>query len=79
MTTEPQFGQLMRGVHASPDNPQRDGFYVRTVVRSGRLNPGRFYELTDKRGNFWRYPVGSCVPVRDADTTAAQHTENDHG
>jgi len=60
---EPVFGDLMRGVHASADNPQRDGYYVRTICRTGRLNPGKFYELTDKRGRFWRYPSKGVVFV----------------
>lgn len=52
---EPLFGELVRGVYASENNPQRDGMYVETIVRKGRMNPGKFYRLTDGRGKFWMY------------------------
>ncbi len=45
----------MRGIHASPQNPQREGMYVRTVVRTGNVNRGRWYELTDGKGKFYQY------------------------
>jgi len=63
MNREPIFGELLRGVYASINNPIREGFYVRTIVRNGRMNSGKFYELTDKKGRFWQYPAESveCV------------------
>ena len=61
----PKFGDWFRGVHASESNPQRDGMYVRTIRRSGRFNAGTFYELTDGKGNFWQYPVGSTIPLSE--------------
>lgn len=64
----PEFGDRLRSIYASADNPQRDGFYVRTVTK----NTGRYYELTDKRGAFWLYPVESCVPVRATDSATVQ-------
>ena len=57
----PKFGDWMRGIWASVSNPQRDGMYVRTVLRTGRMNPGTFYELTNGNGEFWQYPAGSTV------------------
>lgn len=58
---EPEFGERLRGVYASKDNPIRDGYYVKTVVRTGRLNPGTFYQLTDKKGKFWSYPAAGVI------------------
>lgn len=52
---------------ASVNNPQRVGTYVRTVRRTGRLNPGTFYELTDGKGEFWLGDpkrMASVLPVK---------------
>lgn len=57
----PKFGEWMRGIWASEKNPIRDGQYVRTVKRTGRLNPGTFYELTDGKGKFWNFPANATV------------------
>lgn len=57
----PKFAEWMRGIWAAKSNPIRDGMYVRTVRRTGRMNPGTFYELTDGKGEFWQYPAGSTV------------------
>lgn len=60
----PVFGQWMRGTHASETNPQRDGMYVKTIRRRhGVINPGKAYQLTDGKGGFWEYPVGSVCPI----------------
>lgn len=60
---EPVFGELMRGTYASENNPERFGYYVRTIYRKGRMNQGKHYELTDKKGKFWEYPVDAVVLV----------------
>ena len=60
-TRPPQFGELMRGVWASKTNPQRDGMFVRTVRRTGRVNNGTWHELTDGKGKFWQYEAKSTV------------------
>jgi len=57
----PKFGEWLRGIWASPRNPHRDGMYVRTVRRTGRLNPGVWYELTDGKGAFWQYEAKGAV------------------
>lgn len=49
----PAFGELVTNPHASEDNPRKHGYFVREGVRKGRLNPGRYYELTDGKGDFW--------------------------
>lgn len=70
-TRAPRFGEWMRGVWASKSNPIRDGMYVRTVIRTGRMNSGVFYELTDGNGRFWEYPAKSTVFIA-APAAAAQ-------
>lgn len=60
-TRKPKFGERMRGVWASERNPKRDGIYVRTVIRRGKLNPGTWYELTDGKGKFWQYEAAQTV------------------
>ena len=53
MTLKPQFGDEVENGWASENNPTRRGFFVREFVRSGKLNPGRTWEITDGKGNFW--------------------------
>jgi hypothetical protein len=53
----PTFGQVIRNPHASVSNPQRDGYYVETVVRRGRVNKGAWWRLTDGAGVFWEIPA----------------------
>lgn len=60
-TRQPKFGDWMRGIWASPDNPIRDGMYVKTVRRRGKLNQGTFYELTDGKGKFWQFEAEATV------------------
>jgi hypothetical protein len=47
------FGEFVVNPDASPDNPTRYGFFVRTINNDGRLNPGTSYEITDGKGKFW--------------------------
>lgn len=62
---KPKFGQWFRGIHASENNPHRDGRFVEVIHRSGRvMNPGTFYRLTDGKGGFWEYPKDSVIPIR---------------
>ena len=60
-TRAPRFGEMLRGVWASEGNPHRDGMFVRTVRKTGRMNPGIWHELTDGKGAFWRYEAKSTV------------------
>ena len=48
------FGQHVRNNWASADNPERDGFFVRAVRITGRVNRGDYLEFTDKKNNFWK-------------------------
>jgi hypothetical protein len=57
----PAFGEWLRGIWASDKNPERDGRYVRTIRRTGRVNRGTWYELTNGSGSFWEYEARSTV------------------
>jgi hypothetical protein len=58
---EPVFGEWLRGIYASERNPHRDGMYVETIRRTGRMNPGKAYRCTDGKGDFWEYPHDSVI------------------
>jgi hypothetical protein len=64
--SEPRFGDRVRGIYAGETNPRREGFYVETVIRRGRLNPGKHYRITDGAGDFWETPAPSVQPVDNA-------------
>lgn len=53
----PTFGQRIRNPAASIFNPHCDGYYVETIVRTGRANKGRWWRLTDGHGVFWEIPA----------------------
>lgn len=75
-TRPPKFGEWMRGVWASKSNPHRDGMFVRTVRRTGRVNNGTWHELTDGKGNFWQYEAKSTVFLTpNAELTCTQQRE----
>ena len=64
---KPKFGEPMRGIWAGDDNPLRDGLYVETRTRKGRVNAGVFYRLTDGRGRFWEYWAKDTVFLTESD------------
>lgn len=49
----PRFGDVVENDYASPDNPTRRGYFVREFKRTGKLNPGLTWEVTDGDGKFW--------------------------
>jgi hypothetical protein len=54
-----KFGDLVENGWASEENPTRKGFFVREAKRTGKLNAGRYWEITDGKGKFWELsPVG---------------------
>ncbi len=53
----PTFGQPICNPDASERNPQRDGLYVETIHRRGRVNKGYWWRLTDGEGHFWEIPA----------------------
>ena len=52
-----QFGDIIENGWASDDNPTRTGFFVREGRRTGKMNPGHYFEVTDGAGKFWELPV----------------------
>lgn len=53
-----QFGDVLENGWASDLNPQKRGFFVKQGVRTGRLNPGPYVEITDGHGKFWQFSAG---------------------
>lgn len=53
----PRFGDIIENGWASERNPTRTGYFVREGRRTGRMNPGRYFEVTDGAGKFWELPV----------------------
>ena len=64
--TCPKFGDIVRGIYASESNPLRDGIFVETITRTGKLNRGVHYRMTDGKGEFWTTPRESTVVVSRA-------------
>lgn len=51
---KPVFGDHMRNLWASEQNPSRDAIFVRVIRRTGKvLNSGMWYQMTDGKGKFW--------------------------
>lgn len=73
----PKFGDRIRGIYAGESNPQRDGYFVRVIRRTGRMNHGTYYECTDGNGNFWQYPAEFTERLPNADH-AARVAELEH-
>jgi len=72
----PVFGERIMGIWAGESNPHRIGRYVETKRRTGRLNPGVWYRLTDGRGGFWEYEASQTLFVPDSPT---EETNQDGG
>ena len=65
MTDKPKmrFGEtIIENIYASDDNPLKRGVYVRTIRRTGRMNPGVYIEVTDRNGEFWQLSI-ECIRV----------------
>ncbi len=50
---KPKFLDLIENGWASEDNPHRVGIFIRRGVRTGRMNRGPYFVLTDGKGAFW--------------------------
>lgn len=59
----PVFGAWFRNLYASENNPTRTGMYVETIRRRGKMNPGRWYRLTDGKGAFWEVLAKDLVKL----------------
>lgn len=75
----PKFGDRLRGIYAGESNPQRDGIYVETIRRTGNMNRGTFYRLTDGKGHFWTYPATSTAFLDDLPSQGAAVAESPAG
>lgn len=64
MTDNWKFGDVIENTSASADNPTRRGYFVRVGIRKGRLNPGRYAEITDGNGKFWELSLAGQSAVR---------------
>lgn len=62
-----KFGQRVRGIFASDDNPHKNGYFVRSGFRKGRLNPGMYYEITDGNGDFWTTPPENVEVINESE------------
>lgn len=56
----PLFAEWVENTMASESNPTRRGRFVRVVRRTGRLNPGVWWEMTDGHGSFWQVRPENC-------------------
>lgn len=63
-----RFGARVVNVWASMDNPHRKGIFVREGFRAGKLNHGKFFQVTDGKGEFWE--VGPNAIKHDSDEEA---------
>jgi len=78
----PSFGDVVENGYASEDNPTRRGFFVRAFKRTGRMNPGLTWEITDKLGKFWEIQpaiIGERLTVVPAARSEAQPSGYDGG
>lgn len=48
-----KFGDMVENAYAAVSNPHKFGYFVKKYRITGRLNPGVWVTLTDKKGNFW--------------------------
>jgi hypothetical protein len=56
---KPKFLDIVENGYASKENPHRIGVVVKTGYRTGRMNPGKYYVLTDTLEDFWEVPASS--------------------
>jgi hypothetical protein len=64
VATVPEFGERYENTVASPSNPLRFGRFVRVVtIPRGRTNAGRWWEMTDGKGEFWFMNPEHCRPA----------------
>jgi len=53
---KPKFGDLIENGWASDNNPQKISVYIKTNYHKGRINHGKYFNLTDMKGDFWELP-----------------------
>lgn len=73
----PKFGEWVRNSCAAESNPRRDGRFVRVVVRTGVMNRGTFYEVTNGDGGFWLLPMSVVTKLADPSAALTESTAKD--
>lgn len=69
----PKFGDKFINKVAGDSNPRKIGMFVRVIHRAhGRMNPGKWWQMTDGKGDFWESNPDNLVPVNN---TRAQASE----
>lgn len=72
----PRFGDLFDNTAAGDKNPRKRAMFVRTLRRTGRLNPGVWWQMTDGNGDFWEQQPDHLVRVDNTRPAAvASHAE----
>lgn len=64
-----KFGDRIENTAASIDNPQKYGYFVRSGLRVGRLNNGKYIQMTDGLGEFWEIDHIAIVKADELETT----------
>jgi hypothetical protein len=64
---KPQFGDKMRNLIAGESNPRRDAYFVKSHKVTGRMNPGTWYTMTDKKGGFWDSCPKGLIFIEDGE------------
>ena len=62
---KPKFGDPVINTNASDDNPTRHGFFVRALRRTGRMNPGVWWECITpdyKPNETWLHKPEGMIP-----------------
>lgn len=59
----PKFLDIIENGWASESNPRKYGYYLKTIHRSGRLNPGKYFTLTNGKGDFWETNASSKMKI----------------
>ena len=66
MDRKPCFGDRVINTFAGAANPHREGVFVRSIHRLGKLNPGEWYQCTNGKGDFWEIDLRSLEIVSRA-------------
>ena len=66
MDRKPCFGDRVINTFAGAANPHREGIFVRSIHRLGKLNPGEWYQCTNGKGDFWEIDPRSLEIVSRA-------------
>ena len=72
MSDNLKFGDMIENGYAGDGNPNKRGYFVRTIRRTGKLNPGKFLLATNGRGKFWEIWWGEdhkITKIRDSPFT----------